>query len=178
MKFEYLSFKLCYRTTFFLVRFSRFSNEYYDDRVLTFISNRIGKTVKVNKNKLFREIGKYARLGIQVYMTKPLLAMFSIKGRHYKVDYEGLNILCLTCGRFRHYFEGCVNKCEVTITRIGEIEENGGMSGGHKENIIVEKLRPWTIVQNTRRPQKNMVGSKSKNDKSTMKGSETSVMRK
>lgn len=39
------------------------------------------------------ERGKYARSCIQVDMTRPLLEMFSIKGRHYKVECEDF-IIC------------------------------------------------------------------------------------
>lgn len=40
--------------------------EYYSNLVLAFISDRIGKTIKVHKNSLTRERGKYAQLCIQV----------------------------------------------------------------------------------------------------------------
>jgi hypothetical protein len=50
----------------------------YDNRALKFICNRVGKTVKVDKNTLSQEKGKYARLCVQVNMSKPLLAMFTI----------------------------------------------------------------------------------------------------
>ncbi|KAI5435238.1 hypothetical protein KIW84_021886 [Lathyrus oleraceus] len=36
--------------------------KYYDNRVLSYIGYHIGKTVKVDKNTISREIGKYARL--------------------------------------------------------------------------------------------------------------------
>lgn len=77
------------------VRISGLPIEYYDQRVITFISNKIGKPIKVDKNTLSREMGKYTRLYSQVDLTKPLLAIFSIKGRHFKVEYEGLHMLCL-----------------------------------------------------------------------------------
>ncbi|KAI5409269.1 hypothetical protein KIW84_054903 [Lathyrus oleraceus] len=80
--------------------------EYYDQRVLTFIDNGIRKSIKVDKNTLSRERGKYARLCIQFDLTKPLMAMFSIKGRHFKAEYEGLHISCLQCGKYRHTAEG------------------------------------------------------------------------
>lgn len=81
--------------------------EYYDQCVLTFIGNRIGKAIKVYKNTLSRERGKYSRLCIQVDLTKPLLAMFAIKGRHFKVEYEGLHLIFLHCGKYGHTYEGC-----------------------------------------------------------------------
>ncbi|GAU10508.1 hypothetical protein TSUD_420790 [Trifolium subterraneum] len=92
------------------VRISGLPIEYYDSEILHFIGNRMGKTVKVDKNTLTQERGKYARLCVQVNLSKPLLAMFSIKDRKYKIEYEGLHLLCITCGRFGHYKEGCPNK--------------------------------------------------------------------
>ncbi|MCI33556.1 hypothetical protein A2U01_0054773, partial [Trifolium medium] len=71
-----------------------------------FIGNRIGKTVKVDKNTLFQERGKYARVCVEVELSKPLLAMFELKDLVYKVEYEGLHMLCRNCGRFGHYPEG------------------------------------------------------------------------
>lgn len=89
------------------------SIEYYDAIVLSFIGNRIGTIVKVDRNTLNRERArererereKYARVCIQVDITKHLLAMFAIKGRHFKVEYEGLHLLCLNSGCFGHYKE-------------------------------------------------------------------------
>jgi NMD protein affecting ribosome stability and mRNA decay len=92
------------------VRISGLPIEYYDSRVLRNIGNKIGSTVKVDKNTVMQEKGKYARLCVEVDLTKPLLAMFMIKERKYNVEYEGLHILCKTCGRFGHYSEGCPEK--------------------------------------------------------------------
>lgn len=64
----------------------------------------------MNKNTLFQARGKYARLCVEVDLSKPILAMFEIKERYYKVEYEGLHLLCLTWGRFGHYIEGCPEK--------------------------------------------------------------------
>jgi hypothetical protein len=59
--------------------------------------------VKVDENALTHEHGKYARLCVQVDLTKPLLTMFTIKGRKYNMEYEGLHMLCLTCDKLVHY---------------------------------------------------------------------------
>lgn len=63
--------------------------------------------MKVDKNTLQQERAKYARICVEVNLTKPLLAMFTIKGRKYKIKYEGLHPLCLKCGKLGHYKEGC-----------------------------------------------------------------------
>jgi hypothetical protein len=92
--------------------------EYYDTKVLHFIGNRIGKTVKVGKNTLFQERGKYARICVEVELNKPLLAMFELKDRIYKIEYEGLHMLCFTCGRFGHYAEGSLRRLQYQVILI------------------------------------------------------------
>lgn len=66
---------------------------------------------------LSREQGKYARLCIQVDFTKPLMDMFAIKGRNFKIQYEGLHLLCLKYGKYGHSTEGCGTKIEVEMYR-------------------------------------------------------------
>lgn len=92
------------------ISFSGLPIEYYDSQVLEFIGNRIGRTLKVDKNTLAQARGKYARLCVEVDLTKPLIAMFELQARHYRIEYEGLHMLCLTCGQFGHYVEGCPDK--------------------------------------------------------------------
>lgn len=62
--------------------------------------------MKVNNNTMQYGRGKYARLCVVVNLSKMLLAIFNIKGRKYKIEYEGLHLLCL-------YVEG------IDITRKG-----------------------------------------------------------
>lgn len=81
--------------------------ECYDARLSTFIGNNTGTIVEVDKNMLIRERGKYARQCVHVDLSKPLLAMFAIKGRLYKIEYKGLHNFFLSYGRFEHLKEGC-----------------------------------------------------------------------
>jgi hypothetical protein len=124
--------------------------EYYDAKVLHSIGDRIGRTVKVDKNTLTQERGKYARLCVEVDLTKRLLAMFSIKKRKYNVEYEGLHLLCITCGKFGHYKEGCPEKLK-------QQESNGGdrTSGGSSGVLAGSEVDgPWVVVQKPRRQRK------------------------
>ncbi|GAU38534.1 hypothetical protein TSUD_320060 [Trifolium subterraneum] len=111
--------------------------------------SRVGKTVKVDKNTLTQERGKYARLCVQVNLTEPLLAMFTIKGRKYNIEYEGLHLLCLTCGKFGHYKEGCPDKS----LNVGHQEEG---SRSNQNEVCTNGLagcgvdRPWRVVRNRR----------------------------
>ncbi|XP_058775145.1 uncharacterized protein At4g02000-like [Vicia villosa] len=83
--------------------------EYFDPIILSTIGNRIGKTIKVEKTISQVERGKCARICVEVELSKPLFVMFMIKEKMYNIEYEGLRLLCLSCGRFGHYREGCTN---------------------------------------------------------------------
>jgi hypothetical protein len=137
------------------VRISGLPIEYYDSKVLNFIGNRVGKTMKVDKNTLTQERGKYARLCVQVDLTKPLLAMFTIKGRKYNIEYEGLHMLCLTCGKFGHYKDGCPDKGKRGADQ-HRIESR--INGGAVQPPSIEgngDEGPWKVVHKQRRNRKS-----------------------
>lgn len=91
----------------------------------------------------------------EVNLSKPLLAMFSIKYMDYKIEYEGLQMLCLVCERFGHYKEGCLvnNKGKgvaveqgiVLGQREGQSMEDNHLGGGDKGE------GPWQVMQKLRR---------------------------
>jgi hypothetical protein len=140
------------------VRFSGLPIEYYDKKMLHFIGNRIGRTVKVDRTTTTQTRGKYARLCVEVDLTKPLLAMFQIKDRYYKVEYEGLHMLCLACGTFGHYKEGCVVKDNNNEWNGEQQADSNSDKGGVADTAVKEG--PWTIVQKQRRPKKKVENSR------------------
>ncbi|XP_058768963.1 uncharacterized protein LOC131642759 [Vicia villosa] len=135
------------------VRISGLPIEYYDARVLTVIGNRIRRAIKVDKNTIKQERGKYARVCVAVNLTKPLLAMLNISGRNYKVEYECFHLLFLCCGRYGHYKEGCphnlTHKGKVHTDQTGKgVKDGEGISGVVKiGDNVVEGDGPWKIVQ-------------------------------
>ncbi|MCH81277.1 hypothetical protein A2U01_0002062, partial [Trifolium medium] len=135
------------------MRISGLPIEYYDSRILHFIGNRVGKTVKVDKNTLTQERGKYARLCVQVNLTKPLLAMFTIKDRKYNIEYEGLHLLCTTCGRFGHYKEGCPEKVKEHAEKRDE-RGVGGEEGSRHNHAGSGVEGPWCVVKKQKRNRK------------------------
>ncbi|XP_058786104.1 uncharacterized protein LOC131660794 [Vicia villosa] len=146
------------------VRISGLPIEYYDPKSLTAFGNRIGSTIKVDKTTIKQERGKYARICVTVDLTKPLLAMFEINGSCYKVEYEGLHLLCLACGRYGHYKEGCVYRGKESSSAV---EKNNNISGGQvlplngeTSNAITGDGGPWKIVQKPRRNKRAADGRK------------------
>lgn len=121
--------------------------------------NKIGRTIKVDKNTMQYERGKYVRLSV-VNLSKPLLAMFNIKGRKYKIEYKNIHLLCLSCGRYGHYKEDC-----PTIIRgkgvLGMEEQTkyratgiGSSMTKEKNTEVEEGKSPWKMVHKQRRGKK------------------------
>lgn len=72
---------------------------------------------------------KYVRLCIEVDLSKPLLTIFTIKDRKYKIEYEGIHFLCIDYGLFGNYKEGCpekqVQRVDTTTNEV-EISQSKG----------------------------------------------------
>lgn len=72
------------------------------------------------------------------------------------IECEGLHLLCLSCGRFRHYKEGCQER------RVANDDNNGGDGSEDRQiNGSIEfgetSARPWSTVQKQRKGRKMTV---------------------
>lgn len=74
--------------------------EYYTRTWLERTWNLIGKTLKVDNMTLVASRGKFSRVCAVV-------AGYLLKGKTRKPQYEGLNNLCFSCGRYDHDFSSC-----------------------------------------------------------------------
>lgn len=139
--------------------------EYYDMKVLSFIGNIIAKTTKVDKNILTHERGKYVRLCVKVNLSKPLLAILTIKERRYKIEYEWIHLLYTMYGRLGHYKEGCPKRnMEKIDPKLNEAGKAQGMEG-QSNKIQTGADGPWSVVHKSRRPRK--VGGSAGNNRKT-----------
>ncbi|KAJ1428917.1 hypothetical protein SESBI_08631 [Sesbania bispinosa] len=156
--------------------------EYYDRNILWRIGDTLGKTVKIDSNTLkpkdgcwgqsTTEMGKFARLCIEVDLRKVLITKFELHGRNYSVEYEGLYLVCFGCGRYAHRKDSCPlqqagdgdlnqpKECAENITPA----DDGGKS--HKdvqgrgrvvygEEGTNDAFGPWMLVQKPVRKRQN-----------------------
>lgn len=89
------------------VRIPNLFVEYFDKQVLHKIGAKIGKVIKIDRNTESMDRGQYVRFCIEVDITKPLLSKFRLNGRVWKIQYEGLKIVCFKCGRLGHKEDKC-----------------------------------------------------------------------
>ncbi|CAL1352221.1 unnamed protein product [Linum trigynum] len=108
---------------------------FYHREVLFALGNLIGRTVKLDYHTENMERGKFARIAVELDMTKPLATRIWLDGFWQTVLYENLPEICFECGRIGHTEESCPKKvCNVanvsstTATTVLPIEESPPLS--------------------------------------------------
>ncbi|CAN1127159.1 hypothetical protein LINPERHAP2_LOCUS3861 [Linum perenne] len=81
--------------------------EYFDSTILKIIGDKIGKTVRLDHTTLEGSRGNFARICVEVDLSKPLLSKYRLRRRVRRVEYEGLHTICYTCGCYGHVQENC-----------------------------------------------------------------------
>ncbi|CAN1170259.1 hypothetical protein LINPERHAP2_LOCUS28894 [Linum perenne] len=71
------------------------------------IGNCIGRTVRLDLATTEGTRGRYARVCVEVDLSKPLLGKYVIEDRIFKVEYESLENVCFDCGFYGHKKENC-----------------------------------------------------------------------
>lgn len=85
------------------VRFPRLNLIYYNDQnVLLGLASVIGKPIRVDKDTLNVERGRFARVCLEIDLTQSVVGKFWIKDNWYHVEYEGLHLICAKCGCYGH----------------------------------------------------------------------------
>ena len=81
------------------IRLNGLPIEYYNAEALYLIRKAIGNVLRVDTHTTLEARGKFARLCIQVDVTKPLVAAIKIGKLEQPVCYEGIQKLCFDYGR-------------------------------------------------------------------------------
>ncbi|XP_015958583.1 uncharacterized protein LOC107482567 [Arachis duranensis] len=156
------------------IRLPGLAIEYYNKAVLEKIGNIVGRTLKVDTNTADVARGKFARVCVEVDLTKPLVSQFQINGKNHLVEYEGLHQVCFLCGRFGHDKSSCTEKQRMNnatqknqeeaqqansdVEGKGRIENNTENRGKKVMEGPVETYGPWILVQRNTRGRKSTEG--------------------
>ncbi|XP_019459940.1 PREDICTED: uncharacterized protein LOC109359700 [Lupinus angustifolius] len=95
------------------IRFPGLNMVYYDESFLLSLASCVGRPVKVDTNTLRAAHGRYARVCVEIDLTKPMVGRYNLGGHFYKVMYEGLHVICKTCGCYGHVTRNCSSKPTV-----------------------------------------------------------------
>nr|POE91809.1 uncharacterized protein CFP56_64217 [Quercus suber] len=114
------------------VRLHELPLELYELEVLKQIGEAIGRVLRIDSHTAMEARGRYARLCIQLDVTKPLINTLLIGRFEQPVVYEGLHKLCFSCGRIGHRMESCPH----TIKKPEPPAEDGPMNAGEDTHVV------------------------------------------
>ncbi|CAI0376389.1 unnamed protein product [Linum tenue] len=130
--------------------------QYFHEDAVMRIGCRIGKPVRIDEATRTAARSDYARVCVQVDLTKPLLSKFSIKGKRYFIQYEGLEKICLKCGTYTERGACYCSQTQVPM-EAENVEPEPNSPPSQHENIYGE----WMIAKRKPRPAKKEGGSTS-----------------
>lgn len=81
------------------VKFPLLPIEYYSWQWLHRVGNQIGRTLKVDTTTLLASRGTFARVCIEVDHSQSLKSSFRFKSKTWRVQFEGLQVVCYYCGK-------------------------------------------------------------------------------
>ncbi|XP_061336694.1 uncharacterized protein LOC133283801 [Gastrolobium bilobum] len=130
------------------VRLPGVPQEYCEFPFLNQLGDVIGKVLKVDRTTSIGDRERFARVCIQVDLSKPLRGEYILDGCRKIVEYEGLFLICLKCGKYGHNAESCpdyVKLCHAT--------KEEGVPDPPMKDQCAQGIGPWMVVQRRKRNQ-------------------------
>ncbi|XVF24392.1 hypothetical protein REPUB_Repub13aG0124000 [Reevesia pubescens] len=140
------------------VHFPGMPLEFYDGDILKKMGNILGQTLMIDKNTLVASRGRYARMCVEIDLTKPLIPRIYIGGRWQRVEYKGLGMLCFQCGKFGHAKEQCdVLQNDNTVLPNEKVDKQPKDTHFHNNDGTDSKYGPWMIAtKRVRKPRQEV----------------------
>ncbi|CAI0389306.1 unnamed protein product [Linum tenue] len=88
---------------------------FYHKEVLTTLGNLIGRTIKLNYHTLTQQRAKFARLAMEVDVSRPLVPRIWLDDDWQPVEYENLSVVCFECGKIGHSTATCPKLWPVSV---------------------------------------------------------------
>ncbi|CAN1167008.1 hypothetical protein LINPERHAP2_LOCUS26982 [Linum perenne] len=135
--------------------------EYFDHSILKIIGDRIGRTVRIDHTTLEGSRGNFARLCVEVDLSKPLLSKYRLRRRVRRIEYEGLHVICFNCGCYGHKDETCKKEPEAEIVHNQTtLFANPVFQGAAEPECrpeVEEDFGSWMQVKRNRRKNKPVI---------------------
>ncbi|CAL1389095.1 unnamed protein product [Linum trigynum] len=99
--------------------------EFINKEAVLLIADLIGRPVRVDRATEEGARAKFARVCVEVDLTRPLLSMYKVEGSTYLIQYEGLENICNECGRYGEAAKNCdcKRKAEVEVEEVEMVPE-------------------------------------------------------
>ncbi|KAL5797474.1 hypothetical protein ACOSQ2_002294 [Xanthoceras sorbifolium] len=122
------------------LRLSGLPMEWVDARFLWKLGDILGKTCRVDQITEAQSRGRYARLCIEIDISKPLRSSMKVDGKIIRIEYENLSMVCFTCGKVRYVQGNC---------KEGDMDQGIPIEKVVKNAELVDPMTPygpWMMV--------------------------------
>ncbi|XP_057444958.1 uncharacterized protein LOC130737217 [Lotus japonicus] len=120
------------------IRIPGLNAAFYNESFLMSVARFIGKPIKVDFNTLSGERGKYARICVELDLSKPVFGRIMIEDYWYKIEYEGLHVICTKCGCYGHRTRECAGMVPVAAKPSVEVAPGMGTQTEPGASQVVE----------------------------------------
>ncbi|XP_057747402.1 uncharacterized protein LOC130966604 [Arachis stenosperma] len=90
------------------IRIPNLPIELYNHRFLSRVGSAIGTMLKIDRTTSIHSRGKFARICVEIDLSKKLVPRISVLETTLNIEYEGLHLICFSCGRYGHRAEHCL----------------------------------------------------------------------
>lgn len=84
------------------IPFPTISVEYFDESAILEAAKLFGRPIKVNQTTAKITRAKFARVCVEIDLSKQLVSMFWLRDKIHRVQYEGLPTICYGSARVGH----------------------------------------------------------------------------
>ncbi|CAI0404925.1 unnamed protein product [Linum tenue] len=121
---------------------------FYHKEVLTFLGNLIGRTIKLDYHTLNLQRAKFARIAVEVDLSKHLVPRIWLDDAWQKVEYENLPTVCFECGKIGHTSASCPS-LRTAVTVLPATQPPSGEPLASPTDVLSEPnsgFGPWMVV--------------------------------
>ncbi|KAL6125131.1 hypothetical protein ACLB2K_073191 [Fragaria x ananassa] len=145
--------------------------KFFKDFTAAKIGKILGDVVKVDPLTIGQSRGKFARVCIEIDLSKPLRPVVEVQNIAYHVVYEGISMICFECGCFGHPKDKCpsIVTAKVDVSSHQDPSEVENVPNAQSEvemhaseDIVKEDMGPWMLMT-YRNKKKNGNSGRSKN---------------
>ncbi|CAI0473739.1 unnamed protein product, partial [Linum tenue] len=110
------------RSTIVWVQLPELPVEFVNKEAVMRIGEAIGNPIRVDRATELGARAQFARVCVEVDLTRPLLSQYKIEGIKYLIQYEGLENICGECGVYGSKTDQCECQKEPPIVVEEEVE--------------------------------------------------------
>ncbi|OMO90964.1 reverse transcriptase [Corchorus capsularis] len=132
------------------IRLPQLPLEYYPNMAVRRIASTVGRVIRLDKTTETVDRGGFARVCVDLDLTAPLKSFVHIGDLIQRVEYEGLHLICFSCGQFGHRKDACSMSPTMSSTSVDGSEPSGGNSASSQNPDVSSStpgFGPWMIVQ-------------------------------